>query len=88
MVHAPPTHTYHPTTKKELRRLHLRNPQQYEYQTPGSFDHINDGTNSSHAETLRLTMLKQEIDQERKEEYPETHLEGTWMINLLNEAKY
>ncbi|KAL9655983.1 hypothetical protein ABK040_007604 [Willaertia magna] len=80
--HCPPTHTFHPTTKRELKHYHLKNKKSFQYHVPGSFDDIEDRTNDKDPESLRLTMLKQEYEMEEKEGFPNYHLEDTWINKM------
>ncbi|KAF0980861.1 hypothetical protein FDP41_012649 [Naegleria fowleri] len=88
LIHSPPTHTFHPTTKKELRRYHTSleesHSKDYPYVTPGSFEHIEEHSNAppDQIQRLRLDMLRQEFEKDREQGFPEWNLEDTWMNKI------
>ncbi|KAG2392866.1 hypothetical protein C9374_009443 [Naegleria lovaniensis] len=88
LIHCPPTHTFHPTTKKELRHYHTSleesHSPKYHYVTPGSFEQIEEHSNAppEQISRLRLDMLKQEFEKDREEGFPGWNLEDTWMNKI------
>ncbi|EFC41820.1 predicted protein [Naegleria gruberi] len=86
IVHCPPSHTYHPTTKKELLREHISYEQSRKknYPTIGPFQNIEEFSNGTEEELkhLRMDMLRQQIDQDIKEGFPDWNLTDSWFSKI------